>query len=159
MRVKLACATVGMALGLLWSAAQVRAGGSSDKAALRHIKEVLWPKAYAEQDVALLGSILADEFQSVDAEGRWSSKQEELDYVRAHRPSYESLTFKAKRLDVLGSDTAIVGGEGTIKGRDAEGAYVMTYQSTNVFVRRAGRWQAVASHISGVKRGGSPTRG
>lgn len=123
-----------------------------DRAALRQLKEELWPKAYAEQDVALLDAILADEFKMVDADGNWFTRQDELDYIRKNKPGYDSLVFVVKRLDVFENDSAIVAGEGTVRGKDAEGRYVMTYQSTNVLIKRNGKWRAVASHVSGVKR-------
>lgn len=125
---------------------------SADEAALRRLKEVLWPKAYFEQDTALLDSILADEFRMVDADGNWSTKSQELADVKKSKPSYDSLVFAIKRLEVFENGTAIVAGEGTIKGKDKDGPYVATYQSTNVLIKRAGAWKAIASHVSGVKR-------
>lgn len=125
---------------------------SDDARALREIKEVLWPKAYREQDVALLDRILADEFRSIDAEGNWSSKAEELEYIRAHKPSHTSFKFEITRLDVFENGSAIVAGTGTVRGTDDKGAYVVRYQSTNVLIRRSGQWRAIASHVSGMKR-------
>ena len=127
-------------------------GDHSDETVLREIKEVLWPKAYAEQDVDLLDSLLAEEFQMVDAEGNWSTKTDELAWVRSNPPSYDSLVFEIKRLDIFAGATAIVAGEGVVRGTDDEGPYLMRYQSTNVLIKRDGRWQAVASHVSGIKR-------
>ncbi|HYG61072.1 MAG TPA: nuclear transport factor 2 family protein [Thermoanaerobaculia bacterium] len=120
---------------------------SDDERALRRLKEVDWPKAYKEQDVALLGRILADEFQMVDADGNKSTKAQELDWVRNNKPGYDSLTFEITRLDIFENGTAIVGGTGTIRD---EGS-VTEYQSSNVLVKRDGTWRAVASHVSGVK--------
>lgn len=127
-------------------------GSDADQQTLRHLKEVLWPRAYAEQDVKLLDAILADEFQMVDADGNWSSKHEELDYISKNKPSHDSFVFTIKRLEVFENGTAIVAGEGTIKGKDKDGSYVMTYQSSNVLIKRSGRWKAIASHVSGIKR-------
>ena len=124
---------------------------SEDERALRRLKEVEWPKAYKEQDAALLDRILADEFQMVDANGNKSTKAQELDWVRNNKPGYESLTFEITRLDLFKHGTAIVGGTGTIRGRDAKGPSVTEYQSTNVLIKRNGMWMAVASHVSGVK--------
>ena len=124
----------------------------SDEATLRHLKEVLWPKAYAEQDVALLDSILAEEFRLIDGDGNWFTKADELEYIRHNKPAYDALVFRVKRLDIFDGDTAIVAGEGTVTGRDDNGAYVMTYQSTNVLVKRGGTWKAVSSHVSGANR-------
>jgi hypothetical protein len=124
---------------------------SEDKAALRHIKEVDWPTAYREQNPELLNRILANEFQMVDAEGASSSKADELEYVRKNKPSYDSFRFEIKRLDVFENDCAVVGGTGFITQRRGVAELVTEYQSTNVFIKRDGRWQAIASHVSGVK--------
>lgn len=126
---------------------------TADEAALRHLKEVSWPKAYFEQDTALLETILADEFQSIDADGEWSDKAAELEYIKNNKPSYDSLTYKITRLDVFDNGTAIVAGEGTVRAKGKDGkTTVSTYQSTNVLVKRVGVWKAVASHVSGVKK-------
>lgn len=154
------CRTATVAALAAWLALSsvASASGRSDEETLRHLKEVLWPKAYAEQDVALLGSILADEFQMVDGDGNWSTKAAELDYVRKNKPGYESLVFAVKRLDVFENGTAIVAGEGTVKGRDDAGRYVATYQSTNVLIKRGGAWKAIASHVSGFKKADNPAK-
>lgn len=125
---------------------------SSDEAALREIKETLWPRAYAEQDVELLDSLLADEFQMVDAGGNWSTKQDELAWVRENAPDYDSLVFEIKRLDIFENGTAVVAGEGTVIGTDDEGPYRLIYQSSNILIKRDGLWRAVASHVSGITR-------
>lgn len=124
----------------------------SDESALREIKEVLWPRAYAQQDVALLDSLLADEFQMVDADGNWSTKEEELDWIRSNPPSYDSLVFEIIRLDIFENGSAIVAGKGVVSGTDEHGPYTLEYQSTNVLIKREGAWRAVASHVSGIKR-------
>lgn len=133
----------------------VRAGEKSDAETLTHIKQVLWPKAYRDQDAQLLGEILADEFRMIDADGVWSSKSEEIAYVRANRPAYEKFSFSIERLDIFENGTAVVAGTGTITGTDGAGAYTVRYQSSNIFIKRDGRWQAIASHVSGVKRDAS----
>jgi hypothetical protein len=123
---------------------------AEDEAALRQIKEVDWPKAYREQDARLLDRILASEFQSIDAYGAWSTKSEELEYVRKHKPTHE-LRFVIKRLEVLENNTAVVAGTGIITERGGAELVVTEYQSSNIFIKREGRWQAIASHVSGVK--------
>lgn len=133
-------------------AGSLRAEGHSDEAALREIKEVLWPRAYAQQDVALLDSLLADEFQMVDADGNWSTKADELEWIRSNSPSYDSLVFHIERLEIFENGSAIVAGKGVISGSDEEGPYIVEYQSTNVLIKRGGAWKAVASHVSGVEK-------
>ena len=126
----------------------------NDKTRLRELKEVLWPKAYREQDPALLAQILADEFESIDAQGNVSTKAEELDYVRKNKPSYDSFRFVIRRLQIFENRTAVVSGTGYIETKAKEGkkASKMEYQSSNVFIERDGRWQAISSHVSGIKQ-------
>ena len=151
MRVKVRTAGV-LAVTLCLALPVVALGSEQDKATLRHLKEVLWPKAYAEQDVPLLDSILADEFRLIDGDGQWFTKKDELDYILKNKPGYDSLVFEVKRLDVFENGTAVVAGQGTVKGKDKDGPYVTTYQSTNVLIKRNGAWKAVASHVSGAQR-------
>ena len=138
------------------SATRAEAGPdpATDTTRLRELKEVLWPKAYREQDTALLDQILAQEFESIDAEGVRSTKPEELDYIRKNKPSHDSFRFEIKRLQVFENRTAVVSGTGHIETKPKEGkkGSRVEYHSSNVFIERASRWQAIASHVSGVKR-------
>jgi len=140
------------ALLLSYSSGILQAEERSDESVLREIKEVLWPQAYATQDVQLLDSLLADEFQLIDADGNWSTKADELNWLRSHAPAYNSLVFSIIRLDILENGSAIVAGQGTISGSDEQGGYTIEYQSTNVLIKRNGKWKAVSSHVSGVTR-------
>ena len=148
------CRTAMLIAGLLFtlSSGSLEAEERSDESALREIKEVLWPRAYTQQDVALLDSLLADEFQMVDADGNWSTKAEELEWISSNPPSYDSLVFEIIRLDIFENGSAIVAGKGIVSGTDEQGPYNLEYQSTNVLIKREGAWKAVASHVSGIKR-------
>lgn len=130
----------------------VSADRAEDEKALRQLKEVDWPKAYREQDTTLLDRILADEFQMVDADGNWSTKAEEIDYIRKNRPSYDSFRFVIRRLEIFENGTAVVAGTGIIHGKDEKGLYKIEYQSSNILIKRGDLWKAIASHVSGVKR-------
>ncbi|MBD8527063.1 nuclear transport factor 2 family protein [Pseudomarimonas arenosa] len=123
---------------------------------LRHLKQVLWPQAYRTQDVQLLDGILADEFQMIDADGVWSSKAEELEYIRTTPPNYHSLSYAINRIEVFENGTAIIAGQGTIRGEGNNGPYVLTYQSSNVLIKRNQAWRAIASHVSGVEHQATP---
>ncbi|MBX2970693.1 MAG: nuclear transport factor 2 family protein [Cyclobacteriaceae bacterium] len=122
-----------------------------DREKLTTLKEVLWPKAYREQDTVLLDQILADEFQLIDSDGNWSDKKFELDYIKKNKPSYDSFRFEIKRLDIFENGTAVVAGTGHIEGEDENGPYKMIYQSSNILIKRQGEWKAIASHVSGIK--------
>jgi ketosteroid isomerase-like protein len=123
----------------------------TDEEQLREIKEVQWPKAYAEQDVELLGRILAPEFQMIDSEGNWSTRAGELEWIAKNKPGYDTFHYEIKRLDIFENGTAVVAGTGHISGTGEDGPYQAEYQSSNILIKRDGRWQAISSHVSGVK--------
>lgn len=136
-------------LGL--AAASPAADPASDaEAVLRRIKLELWPRAYREQDIELLDRLLDPRFQMIDGEGRPSSKADELAWVAAHAPGYDTFDYQIERLDVFADSSAIVAGRGTVSGERDGQRWTHVYRSTNVLVKRDGRWVAVASHVSPV---------
>ena len=124
---------------------------SDDEATLRKLKTELWPKAYSQQDTALLNEILHDNFQLVDDNGDTYSKMDELEYISNYGPSYTSFVFEILRLETFDNGTAMVSGKGTMKGVDDQGAYITTYKSSNTLIKVEGQWKAINSHVSGVK--------
>lgn len=142
----LAC---GLALAVV---APARASNpASDEALLREIKEVLWPRAYREGDKALLDRLLAEEFRLIGPDGGWSDKATELERVAASRWINRSFRFEIRRLEVFENGTAVVAGRGVVIGPESEPEGGYQYQSSNVLIRRTGRWQAIASHVSGLR--------
>lgn len=127
--------------------------GGADAAAIRQFKLELWPRAYAEPNVALLDQLLASEFQSIDAKGAVSTKADELAYVRGKAKDSPDRRFRfdIERLDILPNGTAIVSGTGHVVEPPRDGVHpAFRYRSSNILIKRDGRWQAIASHVSGV---------
>ncbi|HKO79894.1 MAG TPA: nuclear transport factor 2 family protein [Chitinophagaceae bacterium] len=122
---------------------------SKDEELLRHIKEVEWPRAYREQDTVLLDRILADEFKMIGSNGTRSSKKEQIAYIKTHKPGYQSFKFNIDRLEIFENNTAIVSGTGIIDNKDSVGPYELHYSSSNVLIKRDGKWKAISSHTSG----------
>lgn len=116
---------------------------ADDETALRHLKTVLWPKAYVTQDVELLDSLLHDSFELINAEGVRSSKKGELEYIRNNEWNPGQFEFRIDRLDIYRNSIAVVSGTGI--------ADKYTYKSSNVLITEDGQWRAIASHVSGVK--------
>ena len=80
---------------------------TEDEAILTNLKEVLWPQAYRTQDTVLLDQILAKEFQLIDASGGIYTKADEIAYIKANRPSYESFRFEITRLEIFENGVAV----------------------------------------------------
>lgn len=118
-----------------------------DRQTLRYLKEVEWPKAYREQDTLLLDRILGDDFQLIDQEGNWYTKEDELAWIKEHAMAHDSFYYEIKRLDVLDNGTAVVSGTGHIFNDSRKSIY----QSSNVLIKRENNWRAILSHVSGVR--------
>ncbi|MEM6630757.1 MAG: DUF4440 domain-containing protein [Bacteroidota bacterium] len=114
---------------------------------LRNLKEVLWPKAYTDQDTLLLDQLLGEDFLLVSADGKWTHKVDEIEWVQRNSYSNDSFFYEIKRLDVLENGTAILCGTGNVMN-DSIWSY---YESCNVLIKRGGTWKAVLSHVSGVR--------
>jgi len=115
----------------------------SDEETLRHFKTVLWPQAYRTQDVALLDRLLHDSFQMIDDRGNRSAKQKELARVAESEWNPGTFEYRIERLDIYDGRWAIIDGSGL--------AAKYRYKSSNVLLKQDGRWQAVASHVSGYE--------
>lgn len=123
-----------------------------DYETLENLITVLAPKAYDEQDTASLSRILHEKFQLTDDEGSKFSKADEMEYVAKYGPSYDSFEYEVKRLEMYDNGTAVISGEGTLKGINIQGqAYITTYQTTDVLIKENGSWSVISSHVSGVK--------
>lgn len=138
------------------SAQEKPAAGASDEEKLRYFKKVLWRKAYRDQDTKLLDRLLSDKFQFIHADGTVTTKRDEMEYIKKNKPTYDSFVYTIKRLDIFENGTAIIAGEGRVKGRNERGEYEYTYHSSNVLIKKNGVWKAVASHVSGYKRRETP---
>ena len=115
----------------------------SDRELLRNFKTVLWPQAYREQDTELLDRLLDDSFQMIDGEGNRSNKKNELNWVDNNLWDPGTFEYRIERLDIYDGSMAIIDGTGI--------AEKYSYKSSNVLIKKAGQWRAVASHVSGYR--------
>jgi ketosteroid isomerase-like protein len=103
-----------------------------------------WSTAWQKKDAAFLQKLFADEYLSTASTGAIYSKAQELANVTAPGTSMASFALTDLKVHVYG-DTAVVTGLNTTKstfnGKDDSGAY----RFTDVFVKRDGRWQVVAT--------------
>lgn len=109
-------------------------------------------KAWVSRDRVTIDTILAPDWSVTDAAGRVLTKQQVM------QEGFESAD---RRIDTMTIDDVKVrtfGDMAVATGRTrATGSYLGTSSSvvlrfTDVFVRRGGRWQAVASHGSTVEQ-------
>jgi len=108
-----------------------------------------WGEAYLKKDIALLDRILADDYMQTDSEGNFITKAQDLADLKSGAYVETSGVQENVKARVYG-DAAVVTGRSTVKaqykGKDASGQF----QWTDTFIKRDGRWQCVASHISKI---------
>jgi ketosteroid isomerase-like protein len=109
-----------------------------------------WGDALAKRDLAALGRILGDDHSVITKDGSVLTKAQEL--AKHGQSADELFDFEPMKVRVF-ADTAVVTGghreKSQYQGRDTSGHY----RWMDVFVKRDGRWQAVASELTRVEEG------
>jgi ketosteroid isomerase-like protein len=113
--------------------------------------EQRWLTAAMQRDTATLGQILADDFVDVTYKGSLSDKAGHLKVSLA--PANTRQTLEDLKVRFYG-DTGIVTGQNTIAAKDH--SFTARVRFTDVFVKRAGRWQAVSAQETLEQAGGAP---
>jgi ketosteroid isomerase-like protein len=102
-----------------------------------------WTEAQLKKDAARLDKILADDWVGQGPPGI-TTKAQTLEELKSGDYKLDSITLGDMKVRVFG-DTAVVTGsddeKSSSKGKDTSGHYTWT----DVFAKRRGRWQAVAS--------------
>jgi RNA polymerase sigma factor (sigma-70 family) len=104
--------------------------------------ERAWAEAIPRRDAAVVGRVLADDFSGIDWGGAGSTRERYLaDLVSGVYPSgWKTENVKAR---ILG-DTAIVTSMTLVE------QMLNGIKTTNVYLKRQGRWRCVASHASQI---------
>lgn len=118
-----------------------------DEAVLARIQQDL-SRAWVAGDRPVIEQIIAPEWRSTGPDGRASDRASVLTEV------FEKRVHKIHRLDIddvrvrVFGDAAVVTGRTHGVGEFAGAPYDVVIRFTDTFIRRKGRWQAVASHAS-----------
>jgi ketosteroid isomerase-like protein len=110
-----------------------------------------WTQASLKKDIAALDKIVADDWVNIDFQGRTVTKAQTLANLKSGLPATQAAGLGEMKVRVFG-DSAIVTGSDTEKSSDKGKDVIDKYLWTDVFVKRNGRWQAVASQSTKVAR-------
>jgi hypothetical protein len=126
-----------------------KAAASDDAEVLKQLERD-WSNAQKTGDADKLGQILADDWVGLGFDGVTSTKQKALSDVKSGANKLESFEMAPMDVKIIGT-VAIVQGSDTekssLKGKDTSGKWVWM----DVFVKRAGKWQAVRSQSAMVR--------
>lgn len=108
-----------------------------------------WLDAYQKHDAAALERIEADNFTLTEADGKVTTKAEDVASIRNAKPPQPDDSFDVEDAKVrLYGDTAVLIGRVILKYRNKGQMVVERYRYTDTYLRRRGRWQVVASQLT-----------
>jgi ketosteroid isomerase-like protein len=137
--------------GLAAHVAGQRSGATEDEKLLAELQQTL-AKAWVGGDRAAVERIIAVDWRSTGPDGRMTNRADVLADV------FEARVHRILRVDIDDVHVRVFGDAAVVTGRthgvgEARGsAYDVVIRFTDTFVRRDGRWQAVASHASMTQR-------
>jgi uncharacterized protein (TIGR02246 family) len=125
---------------------------SKDEQEVRKL-ERSWLDAYEQNDSKAMNEIVADDFVITFPDGSRQTKPQILDSLKMPRNPSNSLKFYTEDVQsrVYGDTVILSGRVITEYMRDGKTAKEAS-SYTDTYVRRKGRWQVVASHLSNVSK-------
>ena len=116
--------------------------------------EETWRDAVLKSNIAVMGSLLADDYMAITASGTLQTKEQTLASLRAGRTHFTSLAISDRKVRFYGS-TALVTSVADIQGTTGEGNVSGSYRYTRVYVRDAvGAWKIVSFEVSRIREPG-----
>jgi ketosteroid isomerase-like protein len=134
---------------LVVSVMQPQAGSSAET--LRALQQQL-AKAWVEGDRAAIERIISPEWSVTGPDGARSTRADVL------RDAFETRVHRVIAIDIddvevrIFGDAAVVTGRTHGRGEYSGVPYDVGIRFTDTFIRRDGRWQAVASHASVIPK-------
>ena len=139
-----------VASALTARAIEQRGDVAKDEVALADLQQAL-AKAWMSGDRATVERIIARDWKSTGPDGRITDRAAVLaDVFETRRHKIQRVAIDDVTARVFG-DAAVVTGRTHGVGEFDAAAYDVVIRFTDTFVRRDGRWQAVASHASLVQ--------
>ena len=110
-----------------------------------------WNNALVKRDVTALSGMMAEDWTVVDPEGTVENKTQFLAEIKSGEDMTTSAMADEMKVRVYG-DAGVVLGRNTVKekykGKDVSGQY----RFTDTWVKKAGRWQCVATAVTKITK-------
>ena len=118
-----------------------------------------WAAAAQRHDIEGVRRILADDLMMTYPDGTTGTKASELSDVESGAVTVDAWELSDTKVTVLSADSAFITGRGVIKNgkyKDSKSNTVINisgeYRFTDVYARRDGQWQAVASQTTRIEK-------
>ncbi len=110
-----------------------------------------WNQATLTKDYKTLNRIMAEDWVGIDFKGVTTTKAESIAELKAGESRNESVELGDMTVRVYGNSAVVIGSDtekSRYQGKDSSGKYAWM----DVFVKRNGRWQAVASEATKISK-------
>jgi ketosteroid isomerase-like protein len=110
-----------------------------------------WLDAYQRHDAAALEQIEADNFTLTEADGKVTTKAEDVASIKNAKTPQPDDSFDVEDVKVrLYGDTAVLIGRVILKYRNKGQMVVERYRYTDTYLKRRKRWQVIASQLTRI---------
>ena len=109
-------------------------------------------KAFLDADVAALERVLTPDFTLTLSNGDVSTRADEINELHSGKVHYDVFENYDMLARLYGSDTAVVLGKTRVKGTSDGKPFDRVVQFTDTLVKRDGRWQLAAGHVSRIEK-------
>jgi len=106
-----------------------------------------WDRAMVENDAVAIGEFMAEEWVIIGSDGAMTDRLGFLVQISAGRLTHDVMTTEDVQVRVY-DGVAVLVARGVSAGRFDGHAFREEERQSNVFVRRAGRWACVLTHLS-----------
>jgi len=109
-------------------------------------------KSFLDADVAALERVLTSDFTLTLSSGEVSTRADEINELRSGKVHYDVFENYHMLARLYGNDTAVVLGKTRVKGTADSKPFDRIVQFTDTLIKRDGRWQLVAGHVSRIEK-------
>jgi ketosteroid isomerase-like protein len=109
-------------------------------------------KAFLDPDVAALERVLTPDFTLTLSNGEVNTRADEINELRSGKVHYDVFENYDMLARLYGNDTAVVLGKTRVKGTADGKSFDRVVQFTDTLIKRDGRWQLAAGHVSRIEK-------
>src|SRR5215510_14175252 len=109
-------------------------------------------KAFLDADVAAMERVLTPDFTLTLSNGEVNTRADEINELQSKKVHYDVFENYDMLARLYGSDTAVVLGKTRVKGTSEGKPFDRVLQFTDTLIKRDGRWQLAAGHVSRIEK-------
>ena len=109
-------------------------------------------KAFVDADVAALERVLTPDFTLTLSNGDVSTRADEVNELQSGKVHYDIFENYDMLARLYGENMAVVLGKTHVKGTSEGKPFDRVVQFTDTLIKRDGRWQLAAGHVSRLEK-------